>query len=150
MTDPSQTPPLQFEQIDEVFTALRAEGHRISTPCRLVLEALFEAEGPVSVHHIAHNSPLSESDPSSIYRNLERLEDLGVARHVHLGHGPSLYTLVGSGEREYLVCERCNRAVSIDPAELDEVRGEIRERFGYEAHFAHFPIVGLCADCAQG
>jgi Fur family ferric uptake transcriptional regulator len=83
-----------------------------------------------------------------VYRNLERLESLGVVRHVHLGHGPGLYMLVGSGDREFLTCERCQRVTVVDPAGLDAVRAQIRERFGYEARFGHFPIVGLCAECA--
>ena len=36
----------------------------------------------------------------------------------------------------------------VDPAELDGVRELVRERFGYEARFTHFPIAGLCPDCA--
>jgi Fur family ferric uptake transcriptional regulator len=150
VTDPVQTPPLHFEQIDEVFVALRESGHRVTTPCRLVVEALFAAEGPVSAQQIARETGMPESDPSSVYRNLERLESLGVARHVHLGHGPSLYMLVGTGEREYLLCERCGRVRSVEPSELDPVRGQIEDRFGYTARFGHFPIVGLCADCSSG
>ncbi|HEY6550259.1 MAG TPA: transcriptional repressor, partial [Solirubrobacterales bacterium] len=117
--------------------------------CRLVVEALFTAEGPVSAQQIARKTGMSESEPSSVYRNLERLESVGVARHVHLGHGPSLYMLVGSGEREYLLCERCGKARSVDPAELDAVRDKIEKQFGYRASFSHFPIVGLCAKCAK-
>jgi hypothetical protein len=32
---------------------------------------------------------------------------------------------------------------------MDAVRALIRERFGHEAHFTHFPILGLCAACAR-
>ena len=39
--------------------------------------------------------PRPEVDLASVYRNLEQLEELGVVRHVHLGHGPGLYALVG-------------------------------------------------------
>jgi Fur family ferric uptake transcriptional regulator len=148
MTDPAQTPPLRYEGIDDVFSAMRAAGHRVTTPCRLVVEALFAAEGPISAQQIARKTGMSESEPSSVYRNLERLESLGVARHVHLGHGPSLYMLIGSGEREYLLCERCGKARSVDPVELDAVRDKIERQFGYRASFSHFPIVGLCAECA--
>lgn len=148
MTDPAQTPPLRFEEIDEVFAALRAKGHRVTMPCRLVVETLFAAEGPLSAQRIARETGMPESDPSSVYRNLERLESLGVARHVHLGHGPSLYMLVGSGEKEYLLCERCGKATSVEAAELDAVRDQIEKRFGYRPSFSHFPIVGLCAECA--
>lgn len=149
MTDPAQTAARHFDDIEDVFALLRAEGHRVTMPCRIVLEGLFAAEGPVSAPHIAKMTPL-DSDMSSVYRNLERLEGLGIVRHVHLGHGPSLYMLVGEGEREFLLCERCGRVRSVDPAELEEVRDQIRERFGYRASFGHFPIIGLCARCEKG
>jgi Fur family ferric uptake transcriptional regulator len=148
MTDSPQIAPLQFEDIDEVFAVLRDNGHRVTTPCRLVLEVLFAAQGPVSAQHIAQHTPMVESDPSSVYRNLERLEQLGVVRHVHLGHGPSLYMLVGAGEKEFLVCERCDRVTSIDPEQMDAVRSLIQRQFGYAARFTHCPILGLCPDCA--
>ena len=149
MTDPAQTPTRRFEDIDEVYGALRAEGHRVSTACRLVLEALFASDGPISAQRIVEESPVDDLEPSSAYRNLERLENLGVVRHVHLGHGPSLYMLVGEGEKEFLLCERCGTVRSVDPPELDRVRGQIQRQFGYQARFSHFPIVGLCAACSS-
>jgi Fur family ferric uptake transcriptional regulator len=83
-----------------------------------------------------------------VYRNLDVLEGVGLVRHVHLGHGPGLYALAGGREREYLTCERCGAYEAVDPAQLDGVREAIRARFGYEARFTHFPIGGLCRDCA--
>jgi len=149
MTSSSNVPALRFESIEEVLAVLRARGRRISTPCRLVLETLFAAEGPVSAQYIVAHAAIATPDPSSIYRNLERLERAGVVRHVHLGHGPSLYMLVGSGEREFLVCERCEQVMALAPAELRTVRRQIHKQFGYTARFTHFPIVGVCADCAR-
>lgn len=151
MTQAPQTERRTFADIDEVVELLRAAGHRVSAPCRLVLHELFAADGPISAQFIADQAQASGGLPMekpSVYRNLERLESLGVVRHVHLGHGPGLYMLVGSGDREFLTCERCQRVTAVDPAELDAVRAQIRERFGYEARFGHFPIVGLCAECA--
>jgi Fur family transcriptional regulator, ferric uptake regulator len=152
VTESPDTAPLQFDDIDDVLDALRERGHRISAARRLVLQALFAAEGPVSAQFIADglDGEMTELDRTSVYRNLEQLEQLGVVRHVHLGHGPSLYHLVGSGEREYLACEACGRVTSVDPSELDPVRDRVRKQFGYEARFGHFPIVGLCRECAAG
>ena len=74
-----------------------------------MLEALFLADGPVSAEELAAGlgGQVPPSDLASVYRNLETLERHGVVRHVHLGHGPGRYALAGTGEREYLVCERC-------------------------------------------
>jgi Fur family transcriptional regulator, ferric uptake regulator len=148
VTDPASTAARRFDDVDDVYALLRSEGHRVTAPLRFVLAELFDAEGPISAQRISASSPGAGLQPSSVYRALERLEELGVVRHVHLGHGPSLYLLVGSGEREFLLCERCGAVRSVDPAELDSVREAIERRFGYRARFGHFPIVGVCAECA--
>jgi Fur family ferric uptake transcriptional regulator len=143
MTLAPERRPLEFQTLEDVLAALRRAGHRVTMPARTVLEALFAASGPLAAEQIA---PALE--PASVYRNLERLQQLGVVTHVHLGHGPGRYVLARGGPREYLVCERCGRVTSVEPAQLDEVRERVRAAFGYEARFTHFPIHGLCADCA--
>ena len=143
MTLAPEREPLEFETIDDVLAALRRSGHRVTMPAKAVLQALFAASGPLAAEQLA-----PELEPASVYRNLERLQQLGVVTHVHAGHGPGRYVLARGGEREYLVCERCARLTAVDPAALDEVRERVREAFGYEARFTHFPIHGLCADCA--
>ena len=146
MTEAARTPPLVLDSIEEAIGAVRDGGMRLSTPRRLVLEALFAADGPVSAPHLAQALSLDES---SVYRNLEMLERHGVVRHVHLGHGPGLYALVGRHEVEYLYCERCTKITAVAPEQLDPVRQKIKEQSGYEARFTHFAIVGLCEQCAS-
>jgi Fur family transcriptional regulator, ferric uptake regulator len=142
MTLAPEREPLEFETIDDVLAALRGAGHRVTMPAKAVLEALFAASGPLAAEQLA-----PELEPASVYRNLERLQQLGVVTHVHAGHGPGRYALARA-RSEYLVCERCGRITAVDPARLDAVRERVREEFGYEARFTHFPIHGLCADCA--
>jgi len=146
MTVAAQTPPLKFDTIEEAIGAVRGQGMRLSTARRLVLEAFFAAEGPVSAVHLAHTLSIDES---SVYRNLEVLERHGLIRHVHLGHGPGLYVLVGRAEVEYLYCSRCAKVTPAAPERLDPVRREIKRQFGYETRFAHFAIVGICEQCAE-
>ncbi|HEY6396478.1 MAG TPA: transcriptional repressor, partial [Solirubrobacteraceae bacterium] len=145
MTVAAQTPPLMFDTIEQAIDAVRQGGMRLSTARRLVLEAFFTSDGPVSAVHLAHTLKIDES---SVYRNLEVLERHGLIRHVHLGHGPGLYVLVGRHEVEYLYCERCAKVTAVTPEQLDPLRQQIKPQFGYEARFTHFAIVGLCAQCA--
>lgn len=151
MTQAPERQALAFETIDEVLSELRRAGHRVSTPARLVLEALFRADGPVSAEHIARaqGDGATPLEMTSVYRNLERLQQLGVVSHLHIGHGPGLYVLSPGTDREYLVCDRCGRVTAVDPAALDAVREQVREMFGYRARFSHFPVHGYCQSCAE-
>jgi Fur family ferric uptake transcriptional regulator len=145
------SPPLAVGGIDQVAAEMRRRGDRFSVPRRAVLEALFAADGPVTADQIAEGGGprAARLDLTSVYRTLEYLEELGVVRHLHLGHGPGLYALTGGEEREYLVCERCDRVTTVESAELEKVRAQIRKTFGYEARFSHFPIVGVCPECLK-
>jgi Fur family ferric uptake transcriptional regulator len=145
MTIAPQATGLPVDDIDDAVEALRARGLRLSLTRQLVLEALFAAAGPVSAERIAQRLKLVET---SVYRNLETLERHGLVRHVHLGHGPGLYALVGQGEREYIYCPGCGTARSVRPELLDPVRKHIRRRFGHEVRFTHFALVGRCERCA--
>ncbi len=152
MTAAPDTPGRDFDDLEGALAVLREQGLRISSARRLVLQALFAADAPASAESIAgrlHGQGLPLG-LASVYRNLEMLERTGIVRHVHLGHGPGLYTLAGGREREYLVCDRCGRVEAVEPVRLDRARETIRADFGYEARFTHFPIVGLCASCAAG
>lgn len=146
MTEAPDVTPLAFADLADAVRKLRKAGLRLTTARRLVLEALFDADAPLSAEDVAMRCSL---DLTSVYRNLETLERHGFARHVHLGHGPGRYVLVGRGEHEYLFCESCGEVRPLSGAELEPIRSQFREQFGYETRFTHFPIVGRCAKCSQ-
>lgn len=147
MTISPSPPPLVCVSLAEAVDGLRERGLRLSASRRIILEALFASPAPVSADRIAGELDL---DQATVYRNLEAFEELGLVRHVHLGHGPGLYALLTHGEREYLLCEDCGSVRAVAPRELDAIRAQISERFGLEARFAHFPIVGTCTACRSG
>lgn len=146
MTSAPQVSRLRFNTIDDAIEVLRARGLRLSMTRQLVLEALFAAAAPLSAEEIALRLDLVAT---SVYRNLETLERHGLVRHVHLGHGPGLYALVGDGEHEYIYCPGCATARTVRPELLDPVRNHILRRFGYEVRFTHFALVGQCPSCTR-
>jgi Fur family transcriptional regulator, ferric uptake regulator len=141
--------PPAIEDLGSAIALMRQRGLRVSAARRLVLEALLAADGPMSAEQIAEGigGRVPSSDIASVYRNLQAFEEIGLVRHVHLGHGPGLHALAVAGEREYLTCERCADYRVVGPEELNAVRELIERRFGYRASFTHFPIVGLCSSC---
>jgi Fur family transcriptional regulator, ferric uptake regulator len=145
MTASPHAPSQVFGSVDDAVRWLRDCGLRLSTPRRLLLEALFAAEGPISAARLAHTLSLEES---SVYRNLELLEHRGLVRHIHLGHSPGLYVLASDQELEYLYCETCAKVTAATPDRLDAVREHVQHEFGYAPSFTHFALVGICEECA--
>ena len=145
------SPPLAAPTLTAAVAALRASGLRVSAARRLVLEALYAADRPVTAEQIADGlgGRFPSSDLASVYRNLETLDELGLVHHLHLGHSAGLYDLVGSGQREYLTCECCGTLEAVAPEALEGVHAAVRAAFGYESRFSHFPIVGMCPACAD-
>ena len=150
MPSASYSPTRKITEIDQAVAVLRDGGLRVSASRRVVLEGLLQAEGPVSAEYLASGlgGRTSACDLPSAYRNLELFERLGLVRHVHIGHGPGLYALADDSAGAYLVCEHCDQLSRLSAADLEAIRLRIGEQTGFEAHFSHFPIVGLCRRCA--
>jgi Fur family ferric uptake transcriptional regulator len=151
LTAPRTAPALDAPDLTTAVAALRDRGMRVSAARRLVLEALYAAPAPITAVEIAEGlaGRLPRSDLASVYRNLDTLEEVGLVRHFHLGHGPGLYAPAGIGEREYLVCESCQAVVAVEPEAMEPVRTAVAERFGYVVGFSHFPMLGRCPKCAE-
>src|SRR3954465_13525861 len=128
------------------LSALQGQGLRASAARRLGVQALYPADQPVTAAQIAAGlgGRLPTSDLASVYRNLETLEEHGLVRHFHVGHGAGMYAHTKDG-RDYLACESCSAPRTVDPESLAPVREYLRCRFGLSTGFSHFPIVGRCA-----
>lgn len=146
MPESPMSSPRPVADLTSALEVLREDGGRVSTSRRALLTVLFGTNVPLSVEQIAAAS-VPPLDVPSTYRTLERLEQVGLVRHVHLGHGPGLYELSSAGDRGYAWCEACGKASSIDRAKLDEARDLIEKATGHRPRFGHFPLIGLCAEC---
>lgn len=150
ITVPHTGPVVQAPDVADAVAVMRERGMRVSSVRRLMLEALYGSAEPMTADRLADViGGQTGTDVASIYRNLETLEEVGLVRHLHLGHSPGLYVRAGGGLHEYLVCSSCHRIDPVEPQELDDLRGALRRQFGWEAHFTHDPIVGRCPACAE-
>jgi Fur family transcriptional regulator, ferric uptake regulator len=134
---------------ESVLNRLRGRGLRISTPRRLVVQTLFAAQRPLTANELASglNGGADRLDLATVYRNLETLQELGVVVRLAATDGPARWRLVGDDEGGYLACHRCGALEEVAAAELDELRGLMRERYGYELSFTRFPLIGVCPSC---
>jgi Fe2+ or Zn2+ uptake regulation protein len=115
---------------------------------RFLLRLLFESEGHHTAEQLAAEVQAQAPDIhlSTIYRNLDELEKLGVIVHAHLGHGPATYHLASS-THGHLVCEECGKMIEA-PDELFAGLAQAAEsQFGFTIDPHHFAMLGRCAEC---
>ncbi len=140
--------PGETDQVEEVLDRLRARGGRVTTPRRLLVTSLFAADGHLTAEQLATDiqSKAPDVSISTVYRNLEELEQLGVVVHSHLGHGPASYHLA-SASHGHLVCERCGATVEVEKAFFAELAVASLAVHGFEIDPRHFAVLGLCTVC---
>ncbi|HEY5137106.1 MAG TPA: Fur family transcriptional regulator [Candidatus Nanopelagicales bacterium] len=128
---------------------LRRGGYRITPQRQLVLE---------SVERLGHGTPeeiLTEVQRtatgvnlSTVYRNLEVLEEVGLVTHAHIGHGAPTYHSVDDHVHIHLVCDRCGTVESVDATIADPFLDELRTRTGFVTDVSHVALHGTCSGCS--
>jgi Fur family ferric uptake transcriptional regulator len=135
--------------VEGVLDIVRRQGGRITSSRRLLLRALFEHKG----HHTAEDlaAVVQQQAPdihlSTIYRNLDELERLGIIVHAHLGHGPATYHLAASAHGHF-VCEECGKMIEAPDPLFRGLAEEATAQFGFTIDPHHFAMLGRCADCS--
>ena len=86
--------------------------------------------------------------PSTIYRTLEALEEVGLVDHTHLDHRAPTYHLAGHHGHLHLLCRSCERIVEVDPALATPLVESVLAEVGFHADPTHMAIHGRCAECA--
>jgi Fur family ferric uptake transcriptional regulator len=135
--------------VEDVLGLLRAHGGRITTSRRLLLRCLFEGQSHRTAEDLAAEVQASAPDVhlSTIYRNLDELERLGVVIHAHLGHGPATYHLA-TDTHGHLVCESCGAMLEAPETLFSDLARAAERHYGFRIDPRHFAVLGRCAGCA--
>ncbi len=139
------------QPVERLLAALRAGGARVTSARRAILESLLTLGAPVTAERLAAHVHRRRPDvhQATVYRTLERLSNMGLVAHVHLGHGPALYHLAADRSRR-LVCERCGEVIDAPESLFSEAVHRVDERFGFELRLDHFALLGRCRRCRIG
>ncbi|HEX4429604.1 MAG TPA: transcriptional repressor [Frankiaceae bacterium] len=130
-------------------TKLREGGYRLTAQRQLVLEAVSRLGHAtpedicVEVRSTAHAVNIS-----TIYRNLELLEELGLVAHAHLNHGAPTYHATTEEPHVHLVCSRCDAVEPVSTELVADVVARLGEERGFRVDVRHVTFSGLCKDCS--
>ena len=138
--------------LTELDELIRSHGLRRTPQRQATLEAVAAAAGHATAEEIVKRvrRKLPAVSPSTVYRTLASLEDVGILCHAHLGHTASVYHVGTAGLHQHLVCERCGKLQEVDDSVTEPFSRSLRRAYGFNANFTHFAVLGLCAQCASG
>ena len=129
---------------------LRARGYRLTPQRQLVLEAVG-AIGHATPEEIATavRRTASGVNISTVYRTLELLEELGLVRHTHLGHGAPTYSVAGDDDHVHLVCRDCDGVEEVSTELVADVIARLATDKGFTVDVGHFVLFGQCKACSE-
>ena len=133
-----------------VLERLRQRGGRVTTPTRAVVQILAGAEDHLNAAEIGERVRKLHPDihASTVYRILDRLTELGVVTHAHLGQRPAVYHL-DADHHDHLVCENCGDIVDMPAAVMRPVARQVAKDYGFALKSGHFALGGRCEKCSS-
>lgn len=129
---------------------LRARGYRVTRPRRAVWEVLRTAEGHLTVEQVASAAETlgHDLDLASVYRSLDLLEQLGLARSSRIGDAEaSHWELAHPDEHFHLVCTSCGAVDHHIGSLVAEVSDHLDAGHGFAVDSVELTVTGRCARC---
>ena len=133
---------------------LERDGYRLSAPRSAVVETLADLGCSVTAKEIADRLRERGSDVgvASIYRTLELLDNLRLARRVDAAEGVARYEPIDpSGEHHHhIVCASCGEVRAFEDTELERAIERLSKRVDYAVDAHDVTLRGECPACRAG
>ncbi len=135
----------------EVIETLRANGYKITKARYAVIHVLTRNRKKLTAQEILRQG--RSEDPKlgivTVYRTLELLSELGVAKRLHGDSGCHSYALSEPGEhRHYLICKGCGAVMEFDGyEEMSVLLKKLEEKTGFQITDHWLQAFGYCPQC---
>ena len=139
------------QMIESWLVRLQENGYRLTEPRRVVVEAIALSQHvltPFDVFEQAHRR-YPRLGLVTVYRTLEKLEELELVQRVHRPSGCQAFIAAFSGHQHLLICQSCGRVefFSGDSERMDSLISAVGEESGYQICGHWLQLFGLCDGC---
>jgi Fur family ferric uptake transcriptional regulator len=137
-------------ELEPLRDRLRARGLRWTPQRRTLIEVLQSTEGHLTGAEIVDRCRAvdPETTPSTVYRTLDVLEELGLVRHGHGADGREEFHVRPVTDHGHLHCASCGKVWEIGADEAGTLVSSLRASRGFDVDLSHLTIVGRCAACS--
>ncbi|MDC3415910.1 Fur family transcriptional regulator [Aquibacillus salsiterrae] len=135
----------QSEVKKDMLGAMRTKGWRI-TDQRKELARLFSNKDyltPMNVYE-EMSKKFANISFNTVYRNLNRLLDIGVLEQFHFPDGVKFKMCHLSSHHHHAICLECKKTIPLEFCPMD-ITPSLPKTFKVDSH--HFEIYGYCKDC---
>jgi len=135
--------------IDLVRDRLRSHGLRWTPQRRALIEVLSGMDGHVTGAELLERCREidAQTTPSTVYRTLDVLEELGFVSHSHSAAGREEYHVLPSSEHGHLQCTTCGASWEIPATEARTLVKGLELSRGFAVDLTHLTIAGRCEGC---
>lgn len=134
---------------DTWLNALQAHGYRLTESRRAIVEivaATSRALTPVEVFDLARAAH-PDLGLVTVYRTLEKLEELHLIQRVHQPGGCQAFIAAGQGHQHLLLCQNCGRVTFFEGDDLNYLFNAVAQKTGYIIQEHWLQLFGLCKYC---
>jgi|YelNatPaOPRAMG01_1025707.scaffolds.fasta_scaffold02251_14 Fur family ferric uptake transcriptional regulator len=138
-------------QSNDWLERLHESGYRLTSPRRAVVETVATSAfllNPMEIF-IQARQRYPALGLVTVYRTLEKLEELSLVQRVHQADGCNSYVAAASGHQHLLICRRCNRAEYFSGDDLSDLFASIGAEHGYRVDGHWLQLFGLCENCVR-
>jgi Fur family ferric uptake transcriptional regulator len=134
----------------DVRDRLHARGLRWTPQRRILIDVLSRADGHVTGAELVERCRAVDpaTTPSTVYRTLDVLEELGIVRHAHGADGREEFHVLPEADHGHLHCLGCRQTWEIEAGEAATLVAALDADRGFVVELSHLSISGLCRGCA--
>lgn len=128
---------------------LQENGYRLTDSRRSVVEIIAGSQrvlSPLEVYDLAR-----AQHPGlglvTVYRTLEKLEELGLIQRVHQPRGCQAFVAAFKGHQHLILCSKCGKVQFFDGDNLETLMQTIGSQTGYQVQDHWLQLFGLCTEC---
>lgn len=131
-----------------ISNLLKEKNLKVTKNRKIILEALQKQENPISAEELFEKlKKENEMDLSTIYRNLNILEEKSVLLKTTNLDGLNYYQINNSKHKHFITCSNCHKKFVIDDCPVHELEEQIAKETGFIINGHNFEFIGLCPDC---
>ncbi|MEO8247182.1 MAG: Fur family transcriptional regulator [Chloroflexota bacterium] len=140
-----------IDDLASVRDELRARGLRWTPQRRTVVEVLGQTRGHVTGAALVERCRERDAAtiPSTVYRTLDVLEQIGLVRHGHGPDGREEYHVGAEPEHGHLHCSACGASWEVGTDAAIAVRAAFEASHGFEVDLSHLSVLGRCRACRE-